>query len=182
MSSHLGAEKRLELLDRLSGTVRDFAARADKLNGDFRAGIARERQRREAAAEEQDRQLAAGMAEADAVFQAARTAAESKDEHRKTRIGRAYQASKEQGLQKVENQTGARKYDLQKKILQAERDQKTGLAAAAATFEEFRGNWPGNRRRWRCWKQPRAPLSEDTENCFASWPLPAKRPRGSGRG
>jgi Skp family chaperone for outer membrane proteins len=61
----------------------------------------------------------------------------AKYEHRKTWIGDAYQSSKEQGLQKIENTIGARKYELQKTTLQAEKDREAGLARATAAREEF---------------------------------------------
>ena len=35
MNSHLVVNETLALLDRLKGTVRDFAAREEKLNGEF---------------------------------------------------------------------------------------------------------------------------------------------------
>ncbi len=40
----------------------------------------------------------------------------------------------------MESQTGTRKYELQKRMLQAERDRASGLTAAATTFEEFKAN------------------------------------------
>ena len=65
---------------------------------------------------------------------------QAKYEARKARIGKAYQASKEKGLADIENQTGTRKYELQKRMLQAERDRDAGLAAAATALEEFKAN------------------------------------------
>ena len=84
--------------------------------------------------------MAAAIHDAEAAFAAARQAAIAKHEARKARIGKAYQASKEKGLADIENQTGTRKYELQKRMLQAERDRDTGLANAATTLEEFRAN------------------------------------------
>lgn len=95
MSSNLGVNKTLELLDRLKGTVREFCARADKLNQDFQGGTSRERRRREALVEEQANQLSAAISEAEGAFSAAKGAAGAKHEVRKARIGKAYQASKE---------------------------------------------------------------------------------------
>ncbi len=140
MSSNLGVGKTLELLERLKGTVRELAARADKLNAEFNVRTGRERRLREGAAEEQAKQLAAAIGEAEATFAAVREAATAKHEARKVRIGKAYQASKEQGLGDVEKQTGTRKYELQKRMLQAERDRAAGLTAAATALEEFRAN------------------------------------------
>jgi len=140
VSNPLGAGKTLELLERLKGAVREFAARAEKLNAEFHARTGREHRLREAAAEKQAKELAAATGATEANFAAAREAAGTKYEARKTRIGKAYQASKEKGLGDVENQTGTRKYELQKRMLQAERDRDAGLAAAATTLDEFKAS------------------------------------------
>jgi S-DNA-T family DNA segregation ATPase FtsK/SpoIIIE len=140
VSSNLGVNKTLELLDRLKGAVREFGARADKLNQDFQGGTSRERRHREALVEEQAKQLSAAIGEAEGAFSAAKGAAGAKHEARKARIGKAYQASKETALGDIDNRTGSRKYELQKRMLQAERDRAAGLSAAATTFEEFKAN------------------------------------------
>ena len=140
MSSNLGVGKILDLLERLRSTVRELTARADKLNADFSARTGRERRLREAAAEKQATELAAAINEAEAAFTAAREEAQAKYEARKIWIGKAFQASKDQALTSVEARTGTRKYELQKKMLQAERDRSAGLTAAAAALEEFKAN------------------------------------------
>ena len=140
MSSHLGVGKILDLLERLRRTVRELTARADKLNADFSARTGREQRLREAVEEKQAAELAAAVSEAEAAFATASEAALAKYEARKTWIGKAYQASKEQALTNVETRTGTRKYELQKKMLQAERDRSAGLAATAAALEEFKAN------------------------------------------
>jgi ABC-type multidrug transport system fused ATPase/permease subunit len=128
----------LETLDHLRGTIEEFADKADRLNSDFKLKTVKEHQRRDSAAEEQARQLALMSAEAEAEFQSARAALEAKHASRKALIGRAYQSAKEQTLRKVENRIGARKYELQKRMLQAERDRDAGVAAAQTAIQEFR--------------------------------------------
>jgi hypothetical protein len=140
VSSNLGVGNTLELLDRLKGTVRELTARGDKLNQDFQTGTARERRYREALAEEHAKQLSAAIGEAEATFTSSRNATVGKHEARKARIGKAYQASKENSLGGIENLTGTRKYELQKRMLQAERDRASGLAAAATSLEEFKAS------------------------------------------
>jgi hypothetical protein len=140
VSSNLGVGKILDLLERLKGTVRDLTARADKLNTEFQARTGREQRLREAAEEKQATELAAAIGEAEAAFAVAREAAQAKFEARKTWIGEAYQASKEKALAGVETHTGTRKYELQKKMLHAERDRGVGLAATATALEEFKAN------------------------------------------
>ncbi len=138
MSSRLAAGKSLELLERLKRTVEDFAARAGKLNEEHHTRVLKERRRCETAVEEQKKQLAAALAEADATVRTLRAAAQRKHEGRKAWIGRAYQSSKELGLKRVEETIGGCKYELQKRMFQAERDRESGLAAAQTAFEEFR--------------------------------------------
>jgi hypothetical protein len=140
VSSNLGVSKTLDLLDRLRGTVRELTARAEKLNAEHEARTSRERRLRDAAAEKQAKELAAAMSDGEAVFAAAKEAAIANYEARKAWIGKAYQASKEKCLGDIENLTGTRKYELQKQMLQAERDRDTGLANAATALEEFRAN------------------------------------------
>ena len=140
MSSRLGAGHLLGVLDRLKDAVQDFATRADKLNTEFHARTVKERMRSQAAVGEQTRQASALVAEADAVFQTAQETAQTKFDRRKTRIGKAYQSSKEQALKRIEDRVGGHKYDLQKRMLQAERDRDTSIAAATHAFEEFRAN------------------------------------------
>jgi hypothetical protein len=140
VSNNLGVGKTLELLERLKGTVREFAARAEQLNTEFHTRTGREQRFREAAAEKQAKELAAAISEAEAALAAANEAAQAKYEARKVWIGKAYQSSKEKGLGEVENQTGTRKYELQKRMLRAERDRAAGLTAAATAFEDFKAN------------------------------------------
>ena len=140
MSSNLGVGKTLELLERLKSTVQEFAARAEKLHTEFHTRTGREQRLRATAAEKQANELAAAISEAEAGFAAAKEAAQAKHEARKAWIGRAYQASKETCLSGIENETGTRKYELQKRMLQAERDRDSGTATAVTTIEEFRAN------------------------------------------
>jgi DNA segregation ATPase FtsK/SpoIIIE, S-DNA-T family len=140
VSSNLGVGKTLELLESLKSTVQEFAARAEKLHTDFHTRTGREQRLRDTAAAKQASELAAAISEAEAGFAAAKEAAQAKHEARKARIGKAYQASKETCLSGIENETGTRKYELQKRMLQAERDRDSGTAAAIKTIEEFRAN------------------------------------------
>jgi S-DNA-T family DNA segregation ATPase FtsK/SpoIIIE len=139
-SSKLAAGKTLELVDTLKGAIEAFADRADKLDGEFHSHTAKERQRGEAAVAEQRRQVMTALGEAEAALETAQTATRSKHERRKVWIGKAYQSSKHRALQNIDDRTGGRKYELQKTMLQAERDRDAGLAAAATAFEEFRKN------------------------------------------
>ncbi|PWU08382.1 MAG: ATP-binding protein [Verrucomicrobia bacterium] len=138
MNNELGANKQLELLDRLKGAVESSAVRAERLEAEFRAKIAREKRVCEAAVEEQERQLTTALAEAEGDYQDALAREKKRFEARRTAIGRAYQSAKAKRLQAVEDRLGARKYELQKRMLQAGRDRESGLAGTTAHFEQLR--------------------------------------------
>ena len=61
-------------------------------------------------------------------------------EKRKSQISQARKTSKEQSLERIEGKTGSRKYELQKKLIQAERNRDTGLANTATALGEFKTN------------------------------------------
>lgn len=138
MSNPLAPDRVFALVDRLKAVIEDFADRSNRLSSDHAARLSKERQRCQAAIEEQERNTAAALAEAEAVFQREQAAAEANFHARKARIGRAYQSTREQRLKEIEDRTGALKYELQKKTLQAERDRDAALAAAAQAAQVFR--------------------------------------------
>lgn len=152
----------MELLERLKTTVEDFAARAGKLNDEHSARAAKERVRCEAAVNDQSNQAATALAQAEAALATSKAAAQTKFENRKAWLGKAYQASKEKGLSRIEDHIGARKYELQKKMLQAERDREAGLAAAQAAFSEFKSNLASE-------QQNLARLEQSTQGAFGGY-------------
>ena len=139
VSDHLGANEAFELLTALKGAIEDFAVRSEKLNADFRHATAREKSRRENALADQARKSAAHQAETLSSLHAARASAEAKFERRKAWINRAYQNAKDHALTNIDNQLGARKYELQKTMLQAERDRQKNLDATSTSVQEFKG-------------------------------------------
>jgi S-DNA-T family DNA segregation ATPase FtsK/SpoIIIE len=140
VSNHLGVEKAAGLLEGLKEAIRDFAAREEKLVNEFRIKLARERQRRDAAVVEETEKLQSELAGAEAAFANASKLAAANHERRKARIAQARKTSKEQALTRIESKTGARKYELQKRRMQTERNQETALANTAAQLEERRAN------------------------------------------
>jgi S-DNA-T family DNA segregation ATPase FtsK/SpoIIIE len=147
VSSNLAAGRALETVERLKSTVEEFAARADKLNEEHQSRVLNEQRRCEIAVEEQNQQLAGAAAEADATLQAIRSSSQQTHARRKAWIGKAYQAAKEQALKKIEDTVGGCKYELQKKMLQAERDREHGSAAAHTSFDEFRRDLAAEQQR-----------------------------------
>ena len=140
MINHLGPNAAIQLINELRSAVRDLAARASKLEAEFHARLAKERLRHQAIFEEENRQLSAAQAEAEARFDQARAAIEDKYEARKSRVGKAYHASKDQRLKQIEQATDARKYELQKRMLQAERNRDAAIASANTAREEFQAS------------------------------------------
>lgn len=137
MSSIFGPGTTLALLEKFRQAVSDLTMRADKLNDEFRSRIARERLRHQATLQEQEKQSAAALNELEAAFGQSKTKAEQRYRDRKARIGKAFQAAKEQRLQQIDNELGNRRYEMQKRMLQAERDRESGLTAAATARKEF---------------------------------------------
>src|SRR5260221_13426315 len=76
-SSQFGVEQTLQLLEGLKGTVRDFAAREEKLDQELRSKTSAVRYRRDAAVEELTTRLAEQIAQADAAFRTATAIAPS---------------------------------------------------------------------------------------------------------
>ncbi len=138
MSSKLSVDKTLDLLDGLKAVVADFTAREEKYEREFKIRMAKERQRHDESAQQQIAQLSENVARAEADLQSAHRAADAKFDKRKGLIDKARKISKEQALTRIENKTGARKYELQKRLMQSERDRDTGLADAVTTLEEMR--------------------------------------------
>ncbi len=163
MSNLLGVREALELLNRLRTSVRELSDRADKIGQDSQVRIAHELRLRQATADQQAGQVAATLQQSEADFAAAEEAANERFERRKALIGRAYQSSKERALANVEDQIGARKYELQKKMLQSERDRASGLATAASTLEEFKANLANE-------QAALGALYEDTRRSFKGYP------------
>jgi hypothetical protein len=140
VSSILGVREALELLNRMRTTVRDLSTRAEKAGQESQTRISHELRLRQAVLQQQAEQLTTDLAEAEADHTAAREVEAEKFEQRKSRIGKAYQSSKEKALAAVDDRIGARKYELQKTMLQADRDRTANLSAAAAALEEFKGH------------------------------------------
>jgi DNA segregation ATPase FtsK/SpoIIIE, S-DNA-T family len=137
VSKTLTPQQTLELLEDLRTAVRSISGKVAKLNEEHRTRAARHRLRREAALKEENERLSAALAGAEVEYQNAKATSETHYERRKFRIGKAYQSSKEQRLKEIEKATGTRKYELQKRMLQAERDRDTGLTAATTARQEF---------------------------------------------
>jgi DNA segregation ATPase FtsK/SpoIIIE-like protein len=143
VSSHPGVKKTLELLESFRAALSEFAVAEEKLSHEFRLRLARERQRREEAAEEEAKRLAGELAEAEAAYQTSKDAEDAKYAGLKARINRARASSKEQTLERIDGRTGTRKYELQKLLIETERKRDSEYAAAANDHQEFTARLAG---------------------------------------
>ena len=159
MSSPLGKQETLELLDRLRATVREFAAREAKLEHEFRTQSAAETKLVEAAIRRETAQLADALAAADTSHQTEREQCRSRFEQRKTRIAHAHRASRRQAVKAVEHEEGRCRYTIQKNSLEAERRRETELAAATATWGEMQRKVAESRAAFE-------PLEADAQRAF----------------
>jgi S-DNA-T family DNA segregation ATPase FtsK/SpoIIIE len=145
VSSKLGVDKTVELLESLRAVVADFKAREEKFEREFKIRMAKERQRHDESAVEQMAQLTTDIARAETDFERARQAAVTKFASRKAAIDKARKTSKEQALNRIEGKTGGRKYELQKRLIQTERNRDAGLASAVETLENYKVHIAGQR-------------------------------------
>jgi S-DNA-T family DNA segregation ATPase FtsK/SpoIIIE len=138
VSRPFGAEQILALLESVKGTVREFAAREEKLNQELGLKLASVQRRRDEDTAEANSLLAEQLREKETSTQAARELAKSRFEARKARIIEAHRAAKKETLKSIENKEGSRKHKLQTETLQSRRAYETGLASAESTLAEFK--------------------------------------------
>jgi hypothetical protein len=138
VSSQLGVNETLALLNRLKCAASDFAAREQKLNQDLRIKATAQLNKHEKAVEEEAARLAAEIGQAEAVFHNRRATLDARYEGRKARIVQAHRASKKQVLERIELEEGGQKYAVQKGLLDTDRNRKAELAANDARYEEFK--------------------------------------------
>ncbi len=138
MSSNLGATKVLALLETLCRTVRELAGRAGQFNEELQSKTGRERQRCQLALDESAGRTSTAITDAEAAFEQRRAGLDDHFVTRKARIGKAYQSTKEQRLREIDDRLGGKKYELQKRTLQAERDRNSGVAENSSRFEQFK--------------------------------------------
>ncbi len=130
----------LELLGQLKGGIEDFARRESALETEFRNRAARENLRRDEAATAEAGRFETRLTELAADHEAAKAALTARHARRKAWITKARTLSKDQAQERIEAKTGAQKYGLQKKLMQAEKDRDAALAKAAATTQQFKAD------------------------------------------
>ncbi|HEX4263055.1 MAG TPA: FtsK/SpoIIIE domain-containing protein [Verrucomicrobiae bacterium] len=137
MSNNFGAKDMLALLDTLKNAMRDFAARDDKLNADFRARSGVETRAFNIAKEKQTTDAAEIIAKAEADFQTAKENARTRFEQRKAKLNQAHIRLRKHVLDQISQQEADIKYNVQTGSLEAERVRDEKLTAAANALEDF---------------------------------------------
>ena len=137
MSNHFGAKDMLALLETLKNAMRDFAAREEKMNADFRARSAVETRAFDLAKEKQTSAATETIANAEAEFDAARKRANVQYEQRKARLNEAHIIVRKRVLDAVSQQEADIKYSVQTGSLEAERVRDERLVATANALEDF---------------------------------------------
>ncbi len=138
MDKPLTPNQSLALLDSLRQTVRELSARAARQEEELRVALNRERARRQGLLEEEKARLLTATNEVEVHYLDVKSKLDARHEFRKGWLDRAYHASKETVIQRVEDRIGARKYDMQKRLLQADREREANTSAAAAALRDFR--------------------------------------------
>jgi S-DNA-T family DNA segregation ATPase FtsK/SpoIIIE len=136
--SDWGVKEMRALLDGLKNTVRDCAAREEKLNADFRARSAAGIKLVDEAAVERTERLADSIEKENAAFDDRKNRCQSGYESRKAQITRAHAAIQRKLFDEIGEQHGQRKHKIQANILEAERHRDDALANTVATLENFR--------------------------------------------
>ena len=144
MSSHLGVSETLALLDRLESAVRTFAAKEEKLDGEFRARSSAAAKTFEAATGEHTARLDERVAGVEAAFASEQQKLQSKFEQRKGRITQAHLTSTQQVMEGTDR-AGRRQRQIQAASREIERRRNTDLANAAAELEDLRARLAATR-------------------------------------
>ena len=161
-SSHPGVDETLAVLDRLADTVRDFAAREEKLRREYSAEAVRLRRRFEETVKEDESQAATEIARADSAFETGRQKLESRHDQRKARIDQAYKAAKQRRLDEIEHQDSRRKFEIQRDLMQTDRDREANLKQTDLAIEAFVNELSAER-------QTLAGLEKRARNCLKAY-------------
>ena len=136
--SNLGVKEMLALLDTLKGTVRDFAAREEKLNGEFHAQSATAARLSDEAVVKRTEKLADAVERETAEHEERKRQQQIAFDNRKERINQAHAAVRKRVMDEIGEQHGQLKYRIQASTLEAERLRDDALAGTVVTLENFR--------------------------------------------
>src|SRR4051794_21289747 len=127
----------LALLETLKAAMKDFAAREDKLNLDFRTRSGSEVRTFETAKAAQATRASESVTRAETDFQLAKEKTKSRFEQRKAKLNQAHIKVRKRALDEITDQEAEIKYKVQSGSLEAERVRDEKLVASAAALEDF---------------------------------------------
>jgi hypothetical protein len=133
-NNHPGVRDTLAVLERLRAAMRDFAAREEKLLREHASALVQLRRQFEQTLTERESRWAVAREETEAAFTAQQQAFKVAHEARTARIRQAYQNAKQRRLEQIESEDGRRKFEIQRDLLQTERDRDAALKAADDAF------------------------------------------------
>ena len=137
MSSYLGLERTLELLDRLNSVVRSSMTRADQLEQELRQNSSRIHWQFDQEVKELESRFSLPVAEADASFQAGKERLESRHRQRNAGMLRAKTTARKQQLKRIESHEGRQINEVQRELLQTSRHQEAEQKRIAGHFTSF---------------------------------------------
>ena len=143
--SNPGVKEMLALLDALKGAVRDFAAREEKLEGEFRAQSAAAAKLADEASARRAAKLADAVERENVEFEERKARCQANYENRKARINQAHAAVRKRVMDEIGEEHGRSKYKIQASTMEAERNRDDALTQTVTTLEDFR-RWTAESR------------------------------------
>ncbi|MEI7731622.1 MAG: FtsK/SpoIIIE domain-containing protein [Verrucomicrobiota bacterium] len=137
MSKYLDVQASLELLDRLKTVVRDFAAREEKLNLDFRGRTNAQVKLHQEALAQEDVALAVRVSDVEADARAKTDVLKAKYARRESWLGKARKSSLKRALEEIDRTEGGRKYEAQRNLIETSRIRESDLARNETNLAEF---------------------------------------------
>ncbi len=127
----------LALLDNLRQTIRDFAAREEKLNTDFHNRSTTAQTLHEDQTQKMEEDWGARSAAAETELQTRRSQAQSSTNRRKERIDRAYKNMRNSASSNIEKRDAKWREQVQSGLTEAEQQRDTDLATVATANQNF---------------------------------------------
>ena len=140
MNSNSGVKETLALLDTLKSTVRDFVAREEKLNGEFRLQSAAELNAFAARNQTQENTAAEAEANLESALEAEKSLLQSQFDKRAERINRTHAAVSRRVSNAIANCDAEWKKRTQQGVQTAELRREEELANATAAYNNFQQN------------------------------------------
>ena len=137
MNSHPGVRQTLALVRRLGETLRDFAAREDAFNKDFRFRSGKLTRRHEEDTAAQNAALAADTDRAEAAFQTENKSLQTRFQNRAEHIARARTSGRQHRMAEIEEQSRRRNLEIQHALLDADHTRDAERKQAVENHSSF---------------------------------------------